>query len=329
MLPMNDAAPWMAQAQSAAATLNARTYDVEYPDVSLAGLVPINTDFPEWANNYVSAIVDKTGRAAWQSTFAKDVPLADVSVNWDTGSFYEFAVGYQFNNGELGAAGAIGFPITARKAEAARYAADLFQYEVALIGSAEKGVGGLINHTGVTPVAAAANGTASPTTAWILANGTGNKTPEEIIADVNAAIMGPVQSIGVVASLLGDTVLMPDAALTYIATTPYGISAPGKSILQVLLETNVYTVQTGRPLTVRALPALATAATVGVAGGGRLVAYANNANVLELPVAMPFRFFPTWQDGPFNFTVPGLGRIGALDLKRPALRYVDGITPVP
>lgn len=325
-----DAAAFLGYAERSTATLNARVYNIEYPEMNLSQLVPINTSFPEWASLQVTGIADHTGRAAWQSTFGKDIPLADVTLRFIEGGFAEYGVGYQWNIGELGASQLNNFPLTARRAEAARFAADLFVFETALIGDVTKGWGGLINHPDAFTVPAAANGTAAPTTAWVLNDGTGNKTPEEIVADVNAVLMGPQNgSLGVIANVLADTLLLPPMAFGYIAVTPFGITAPGKSILQVILETNVYTTRTGQSLTIRELPALSTQATVGVAGGGRAVAYRNSENVLELPVPMPYRFFPVYQDGPLNYTVPGLGRIGALDLKRPALRYLDGITPVP
>lgn len=325
-----DATTFLGYAGEASALLNARMYEIEYPEMDLTGLIPVNTNIPEWASIYVSGVMDKVGRAAWQSTFAKDVPIADVTLEYISEGFAEYAVGYQWNIGELGQAQFSGFPLTTRRAEAARYAADLFVYETAMVGSVEKGWGGLINHPSAFTVAAAANGTGAPTTAWVLNDGTGNKTPEEIMADVNAIIMGPQNgSLGVISNQLADTLLLPPMAFGYIATTPYGVTAPGLTILQMIQQANVYTTRTGRPLNIRELPALSTAATVGVAGGGRGVAYRNDASVLELPMPMIYRFYPVYQDGPFNFTTPGLGRIGALDLKRPALRYLDGITPVP
>lgn len=325
-----DATAFLGYAGQQAAIINAQMYSIEYPEMDLAGLIPVNTNIPEWASIAYTGVMDHTGRAAWQSTFSKDVPLADVSVEYLAQGFAEYAVGYQWNIGELGQAQNSGFPLTTRRAEAARFAADLFVYETALIGDTVKGWGGLINHPQAFMVPAAANGTGAPTTAWVLNDGTGNKTPEEIVADVNAVLMGPQNgSLGVIANQLADTLLLPPMAFGYIAVTPFGVTSPGKSILQVIQETNVYTTRTGRPLTIRELPALSTAATVGVAGGGRAVAYRNDASVLELPMPMVWRLFPVYQDGPFNFTTPGLGRIGALDLKRPALRYLDGITPVP
>lgn len=329
-LNITDASGFLAEASRAAAIINARMYEIEYPDIDFGSFVPVNNSFGEWDDRYAYGVINHSGRAAWQSTFVKDVPLAEVSVAWGEGKFAEFAIGYQWNTGELAKAGAVGFSLTERKANSARYAAQLFQYEVAMIGDVTKGFGGLLNHPEGFVMPAAPNGAAAPTTAWVLNDGTGNKTPDEIVADVNNALMGPQNgSVGIIAGLLADTLLLPPAAFSYIANTPYGVTAPGKMILQVIRESNVFTARTGRPLDIREIPALSTAATVGIAGGGRAVAYSNTEAAMELPIAMDFRFYPVYQDGPFNFTTPGLGRMGGLDLKRPALRYLDGITPVP
>lgn len=310
--------------------LNAQVYEIEYEEMDYRSLIPVNTSIPEWASGMDTMIVDKVGEAKWQSTYAKDVPLADVTLNMVSVNFAEYAVGYQWNIGELGKAQFSNFPLTTRRAEAARFAAEVFVWETALVGASLKGWTGLINSSLVTPVAAAANGDSSPTTAWVLNTGVGNKTPDEILADINRAVMGPATAgSSIVTSVLADTILIPPLAYTYISTTPYGVAIPGQTILQVAQTNNVYTSRTGQRLTIRELPALSRAATQGVNGGGRLVAYRNSSTVLELPMPMPFRFWPIYQDGPFNFTVPGMGRLGQLDIKRPGVRYLDGITPVP
>jgi hypothetical protein len=326
----NDQELVFAFARNQSNVLNAQVYEIEYPEMDYASLIPVNTNIPEWASGQDTLVMDKVGEAKWQSTYAKDVPLADVTLNMVSSQFAEYAVGYQWNIGEINKARVAGFPLTTRRAEAARYAAEVFVWETALIGAQVKGWTGLINNAAVTPVAAAANGSNAPTTAWVLNNGTLNKTPEEIVADINNAIMGPVNNtIGIIGNLLADTILLPPLAMKVIEETPFGITAPNETIASYVQTRNPYTRRTGRPLTIRELPALATAATVGVAGGGRLVAYRNDPTVLELPMPMPFRFWPIYQDGPFNFVVPGLGRLGQLDVKKPGIRYLDGITPVP
>jgi hypothetical protein len=57
-----------------------------------------------------------------------------------------------------------------------------------------------------------------------------------------------------------------------------------------------------------------------------MVAYRRNPQVLKLHVPMPHRFLPVYQDGPLNFVVPGVFRLGGLDIRRPKeVRYGDGI----
>lgn len=321
LIQMSDA-DTLAYAVNRAIEVNTSVYETVYEDVSLAGLVPVVTSYGEWSVGYGRQIGTQTGKARWQSTYAKDVPLADIGTGFVQAPFDEYAIGYQWNIGEVQKAALYGWNLDTRRAAAARRGADEFQYDIALIGSAEKGWTGLINNALVTPVAAAGN--------WVTNAGAGARTAEEIVADLNALLLGPASVSGTPGDLLSNRIALPALAYRYIATTPYGVTSPGDTILTYFLRTNLYTLRTGQPIEVRELAALATAATVGTAGGGRAVAWRNEVQVLELPVPMPFRFFPLYQDGPFNFVVPGLSRVGQLDVKLPgAVRYLDGITLVP
>lgn len=41
---------------------------------------------------------------------------------------------------------------------------------------------------------------------------------------------------------------------------------------------------------------------------------------------MPFRFLEPWRTGPMLYEVPGIFRLGGVDIKRPkAVRYRDGL----
>jgi hypothetical protein len=94
-------------------------------------------------------------------------------------------------------------------------------------------------------------------------------------------------------------------------------------VLSFILRTNILTQMTGRQLTVRGVLGLDTA---GAGGTRRMVAYANREDVVKLHLPMPHRFFPVYQDGPFNFEIPGAFRTGGVEVLRPgAFRYLDGI----
>lgn len=307
---------------------SARAFNVEYDIVDYNLLVPVNTDYPEWASGVDFQVGDMAGAAKWQSGWAEDVPKADVSLLSVGVDFAMYAVGYGYNVEEIGKAMHAGFPLTARKAIAARQAADIFCAETALYGGGHPGWTGLINKAGVTPTLAPDTGTGSARN-WVDANGVGLKTPEQIVAEVNLLLMGPPTSTGVLSSLIGNTVLLPPRAYQYIAMTPFGVTSPNMTILQWIQANNIYTTRTGQPLTIRELPALSTAATDAAATGqGRAVGYRNSPDALEFPMPKVFDFLQVYQNGPLQFSVPGIGRVGQLTVIRDgALRYLDGVTP--
>lgn len=309
--------------------LSNRAFEQEYDLVNWAELVPVNTDYPEWASGVDFQVGDLTGAAQWQSGYAKDVPLADVSLISVSSQFAMYAVGYRYNVEEVGKAMFAGYPLTARKAVSARQAADIFQAETALYGAGHPGWTGLLNLAGVTPALSPNTGTGSARN-WVNAAGVGLKTPEQIIAELNGLLMGPALVTGIMASLIGDTILLPPLAYSYIATTPYGVTSPNFTILQWFMANNIYTTRTGQPVTIREMPMLADAATdAAVTGQGRAVGYRNSSDAMELPLPMSYRFLPVYQDGWGQYAVPGIGRVGQLIQIRDTVRYLDGVTPAP
>ncbi|WP_417548713.1 major capsid family protein [Marinobacter segnicrescens] len=309
--------------------LSNRAFEQEYDLINWRELVPVNTDYPEWASGVDFQVGDMSGAAQWQSGFSKDVPLADVRLISVSSQFAMYAVGYRYNVEEVGKAMFAGYPLTARKAIAARQAADIFCAESALMGAGHPGWTGLLNLAGVTPALSPNTGTGSARN-WFDANGVGLKTPEQIVAELDMLLVGPSLTTGIISTLIGDTILLPPGAYRYIATTPYGVTSPNATILQWYLANNIYTTRTGRPLTIRDMPILAGAATdAAVTGQGRAVGYRNSSDALELPMPMPYRFEQVSMDGPLQWIVPGIGRVGQLIQIRDAVRYLDGVSPAP
>lgn len=304
--------------------VNQQVYETRYPDWDFARLIFVDTSGPEWAPGVLTYTSDQTGRANWQSAAAKDVPLADVSQDYQTRSFQLAAIGYQWNIEEVNST--MGFPganLPTRRANAARLAYTKFMYDLTLKGSAEKGLGGLINYTGV-PTSNAPNDGDASSTLWVDQNGVGKKTPAQIVRDINLALQGIY--LGTNEVELADTILLPVEAYNYIASTPYAATTM-ETILSFVQRTNTYTLQTGRPLTVRTVRELGTQAAGNL---GRLVAYKNDANSVKLHLPMPHRFLPVYQDGPLNFTVPGIFRTGGVELLSTAtMRYIDKISETP
>ena len=57
----------------------------------------------------------------------------------------------------------------------------------------------------------------------------------------------------------------------------------------------------------------------------RILAYLKDPEVMSMHIPLPFQFLPVQQDN-LTFKVPGVFRVGGLDVKRPgSARYMDGV----
>lgn len=323
MTQFNDAQA-LSFVQGQAYAINQRVYETRYPDWDFGRLIYVDTSGPEWSPGVMTYTSDMSGKAQWQSGYAKDIPLADVSQDMQTRQHRLAAIGYQYNLEEVNST--MGFPgasLSDRRARAARLAYMQFMYRLTVAGDAEKGLGGLINYSGVTATTAPADGTGSAT-AWVSSAGVGLKTPAQIVRDINIALQGVY--LDTLQIEMADTLLLPVEAMNYIAQTPYSATTM-ETILAFVMRNNIYTLTTGRPLTVRTVRELSTAAAGGT---GRLVAYKNDADYVRLHLPMPHRFLPVYQSGPMHFEVPGIFRTGGVELMTTvAMRYLDVISEVP
>jgi hypothetical protein len=207
--------------------------------------------------------------------------------------------------------------LPADKAEAARRAYEEFVDLFSLTGDTTKNQTGLLNDESITVVVAQADGTGT-SSAWE------DKTGDQIARDVNDALTGVYTSTLTVE--IADTVLLPVAAFTLIATRRMPDNN-NMSILEYIQKYNVYTATTGQPLTIRAVRGLETAGDGNV---GRMMVYRRDPRVLKMHIPMTHRFLPVWQTGPITFDIPGIFRLGGLEVRRPAsCRYVDGILDAP
>ena len=235
--------------------INQQVYETRYPDWDFGRLIFVDTTGPEWSPGVLTYTSDQTGRANWQAGGAKDVPLADVNQDMQTKNFHLAAIGYQWTLEEVNTT--MGFPgasLPDRRARAARLAYMKFMFDLTLKGSGEKGLGGLINYSGVTATTAPADGTGSATE-WVAADGTGLKTPAQIVRDINLALQGIY--LGTYEQEMADTILLPVEAFNYIAATPYAATTM-ETILSFVQRTNIYTLTTGRQLTIRTVRELSS-----------------------------------------------------------------------
>ncbi len=297
---------------SQAAHIESEVYKTKYPDLDYASLIPVDTSANAFAKSVTYFSMDQAGAAGWINGNGKDVPIVGTSMEKHETAVYSAGVGYSFGFEEVNQARLLGQSLEADMAGAARRAYEQMVYDISFTGDAGKGMEGLFNASGVTAASVANDGTSSGT-AW------STKTPSLILRDVNDIITNihaTTKTTG-----LADTILLPYTSFNYIASTPRSDSSD-LTILEYLQRANVYTANTGQQLTIRGHRGLETA---GAAGVKRMIGYRRDPEVLKLHIPMPHQFFPVQVEG-FQFTVPGMFRLGGLDIRLPKeVLYRDGI----
>ena len=297
---------------SQTSAIEQEVYAIRYADIQYPNLVPVDTSAYPWAKTVTYFTVDQAGQADWMNGNASDMPFAEIAHTKYETTVEAAKIGYRFTLEEVNQAMMIpGMNLTSDKAAAAKRAADELVEKVVISGDVRKGFLGLVNQTSV-PQAAVPNGTAS-SPLWA------NKTPGEILADVNNSIVGAWSATQQIE--LHDTVLLPVNQYGLIAATPRS-SNGDTTILKYLQDNNLYTSTTGKPLTIRTLRQLSGA---GAGGTNRMITYRRDPQVLKFHMPMPHQFFPP-QQRMLEFIIPGMMRLGGLDVRLPkGISYNDGI----
>lgn len=279
--------------------------EITYADIQYQDLIPVDTSAPEWIKSVTFYSADKFGKAKWINGNADDVPMAGSEKTKYESLIHTAGVGYGYGLEEIQQAMMLGVNLLDDDARAARRAYEEFVDGLLLRGDSTKGFQGLINNSAVTAITL-------PTGTWATA------TAAQVIADINAVLM-PTYS-GTQYTSIADTLLLPFERLQILAQTV--LPNTTMTVLQFIREQNVYTQTTGRPLTIRGVYGLLTAGTGSTA---RIVAYRRDPEVLKAHIPMPHRFLPVYQASPLRFQVPGIFRVGGLDIRKPqSVRYGDG-----
>ncbi|WP_253254110.1 DUF2184 domain-containing protein [Xanthomonas arboricola] len=311
--PLFDAQVVMGFVVSQTTIIEPGVYRTVYPDIQYRDLVPVDTSGSEFATSVTYYSQDQYGKADWINGNADDIPKAGTNRSQFQTGVHTAGIGYGYGWEEVGRAQLLGINLPNEDAAVARRASEVMVDRVALQGDASKGFTGLFNAAGVTPVAA-------PTGAWGTLQAAGTATPDQIVADMNSAILNVFNGTNTTA--IADRLLLPWSKFMLISTKKMSDNSD-MTILQYFLANNVYTATTGQQLTVRGLRDLDTAGAGGVA---RMIAYRYDANVLKLHMPMPHRFLPVYQSGPLRWDIPGVMRLGGLDVRLPKqVVYVDGI----
>lgn len=294
-----------------ASYIEAQVYRIQYPEIQYPFLVPIDESAPDWVKSITFFSISQVGQAEWFHAGATDMRLADISRDKQEVGVEMAGIGYRYNIEEIQQAIQMGINLTVERASSATRAYNEFVEKIVLTGDTSKNWAGMLNDSGVS-AATVVTGVGGVT--WAL------KTGDEIALDINTILTGIYTTSNTVE--MADTLLLPVAQFTALATKRLGANMD-ISVLEWIQKYNVYTAQTGLPLTIRAVRQLKD---IGGAGVDRMVAYRRDPAVIRIHIPMRHHFLPVWQTGPLVFDVPGIFRLGGIEIRRPtAIRYANGI----
>ncbi len=303
----------MFDAQAALGFVTSQTSYIEtavnetvFPDIQYPALIPVDTSASPMTQTVTYYSSEKFGKADWINGNADDIPMAGTEKAQHQTSVYTAAIGYGYGWEEIQQAQMLGSNLRNDDAMAARRAYEEFVDGVALTGDSDKNFQGLINNSSVNAASATTGG-------W------GSASDDDILADIKDALLAVGTST--LYTSIADTLLLSHARMNLLATRRLGDTT--MTLLEFIRKNNTYTAMTGQALTIRAVRGLETA---GSGGTQRMVAYRRSPDVLKLHIPMPHKFLPVYQAGPLRWQVPGVFRLGGLDIRRPLeVKYRDNI----
>ena len=291
-----DAQAALAFVVSQATYIEREVFDIPYPEIVYARMIPIDTSAGEFSASVTFFTQDLVGKAKLMNGAADDFPLANLVRTKFEQSVLDASIGYEFSLAEIGQAQMLGRSLSTEGAMAARLAYEQLVDAVALAG--DSGIEGLYTTTGITSTAAAA--------AW------SGATAAQILADVNGIISRIVAATGGIH--WPNTLVLPLAQFSLIAGKQ--IDATNQmTILEFVRRSNAYTAKTGLPLEIFADVRLTNKAAC----------YKRDPQVLKMHIPMPLRFLPP-QMVNLQVRVPGMFRFAPLSIRQPkAIQYISGM----
>lgn len=298
--------------------IETRIYERRYPTFNYGMHVPVVTEGNQWAIGTTFFTVDTTGEAKFLSGAGTDMPFNSATRDQASHDFAMLGSGWEWNIEEINQAALYGIDLNGTKAMSASQNIERLLNTIAMVGSTEKNWKGFANSTAVSRADVAADGTGS-------AQFWSTKTVDQILRDINLGLSTVRAQTSEVE--YADSIRIPPEAFRDIATRRLGSGDGMITVLEYLRRNNIYTAETGQPLDIQPLRELATASNDG---GGRMVAYRRDPEVLRFHLPMPRTVLQPRQKSIMGFETGIIARTGGTEIRLPgAMAYLDEITAVP
>jgi len=288
--------------------IKAQSYDVAYQDLMARELFPTSNEAGAHAEIITYRSYDRVGMAQIISSYAKDLPRADVTGKEITSPVRIIGLSFGYTIGEVLASQATGKSLEQRRANAVQRGTEETIDHIAWYGDAATGLPGFLTNANI-PNGAVAPGV-STGTEW------DTKTPAEILEDVND-LFGTTYAV-TRKKERPNTLLLPVKQWNYIMSTPRSDNSD-TTIAQYLVTNSPFLTSLED---IVAVPELEGA---GTGGADMMVAYDKNPDKLTMEVPLELQFLPVQEIG-LAFEVPSWAKTGGTIVYYPlSVRFAYGI----
>lgn len=271
-------------------------YAALYTNINFQELIPINTDYPEWADTWEYISYDAVTLGKFIGSSADDLPKIGINANKSVVPIGYAGNAYDYSLDELRKSQQLRIPLDVTKAQMAFRGAQEHTQRVAYFGDAPRGMQGLFNNANL----ALDNSTVD----WNTATG------QEIVSDMNG--LGIDVWINSANVHLPNTWIIPSTRYARISERRMD-TGTDTTVLEFFMLNNIYTSMTGqRP---RLEPRLQLA-DAGVSNRDRMMAYELNAQNLGMVNPIPWRALAPQMRG-LNVFVPCEYKISGVEFRYP------------
>lgn len=294
--------------------IETRIYKKRYPTFNYAQVIPVVTEGNAWAIGTTFFTVDSTGEAKFLSGAGADMPFNSATMDQASHDFAMIGSGWEWNLEEVNQAVLYGIDLNGTKAMSATDKVERLLNSIAFSGSTEKNWTGFANSADVPRADVDTPGTFWPA-----------KSVDQILTNINEVLTRVRTQTSEVE--WADSLAIPPDAFRVLATKRLGAGDGTLTVLEYVRKNNVYTAETGQALSIYPVRELATASNDG---GGRMVAYRRDEEVVRFHLPMPRRVLQPRQKSIMGFETGIIARTGGTEWRLPkAAAYADEVTAPP
>lgn len=313
-VPMLDAQTAFALVIAQGRNIETRIYKKRYPTYNYSQVIPVVTEGSPWAIGTTFFSVDSGGEAKFLSGAGTDMPFNKTTRDQHSHDFAMIGSGWEWTDEEVNQSSLYNIDLPATDAMSATDKLERLLNGIAFTGSTEKNWTGFANSADVPRADVDTPGTFWPA-----------KTIDQILADINEVI-GRVRTQTNEVEW-ADSLALPPAAFRRLATIRLGTGDGILTGLSYIKANNIYTAETDAPLNIYPVRELATASQDG---GGRMVAYRRDEEVVRFHLPMPRTVLQPRRKSLMGYEQGIIARTGGTEWRLPkAAAYADEVTAPP